>query len=138
MVRCSRLIITLALLVSACSGGQESSPGESTTSTPPVTTAPTSTSAPATTTQPGLVTFTVTTPGDTADTNPGDGDCRDETSQCSLRAAIEETNALAGSEVIVFDTTVFDPNRPATITVAPDDRPATTVPITRASHTRRS
>lgn len=48
----------------------------------------------------GLI-VNVTTDG--ADTNPGDGICDDGDCNCSLRAAIEETNALAGYDTIYFD-----------------------------------
>ena len=45
-------------------------------------------------------TFTVNKTGDTHDTNPGNGVCRDSSPfppRCSLRAAIEETNATPGA-----------------------------------------
>ena len=46
----------------------------------------------------------VNTTGDSPDANPGDGVCADASGNCSLRAAIEEANALAGPDVIhVFD-----------------------------------
>ncbi len=38
--------------------------------------------------------FTVNTATDALDTDPGDGACRTKASTCSLRAAIQETNAL--------------------------------------------
>jgi CSLREA domain-containing protein len=38
--------------------------------------------------------FTVNTQSDTHDVDPGDGQCADASGQCSLRAAIEESNAL--------------------------------------------
>lgn len=47
-------------------------------------------------------TFTVTTTGDTADNNPGDGTCADASGVCTLRAAIQEANALAGQDTIAF------------------------------------
>lgn len=47
----------------------------------------------------GLV-VNVTTDG--GDTNPGDGVCDDGDCNCSLRAAIEEANALAGYDTISF------------------------------------
>jgi CSLREA domain-containing protein len=40
--------------------------------------------------------FSVNTTNDTADVAPGDGFCADAASACSLRAAIEESNALPG------------------------------------------
>lgn len=45
-------------------------------------------------------TFTVNTTGDTQDANTADGACLDTSSQCSLRAAITQANALAGDDII--------------------------------------
>ena len=50
-------------------------------------------------------TFTVDIVADDAnahDSNPGDGICSDDFGSCTLRAAMEEANALAGSDVILF------------------------------------
>ena len=47
-------------------------------------------------------TFTVTTIGDTGDTAPGDGSCVATGGGCTLRAALEESNALAGIDTINF------------------------------------
>lgn len=47
-------------------------------------------------------TFTVNTTNDTVDATPGDGICADAASQCSLRAAISEANALAGDDIITL------------------------------------
>jgi CSLREA domain-containing protein len=47
-------------------------------------------------------TFTVTSTGDTADNNPGNGVCDDGTGLCTLRAAIQEANAAAGADTINF------------------------------------
>ncbi len=44
--------------------------------------------------------FFVNTVNDTADINPGDGNCVDAGANCSLRAAISEANALAGADTI--------------------------------------
>jgi len=44
-------------------------------------------------------TFTVNNTSDTVDANPGDGICADSSGNCTLRAAIMETNALAGPGV---------------------------------------
>jgi CSLREA domain-containing protein len=49
------------------------------------------------------LTFTVNSVADSVDSHPGDGVCMDASSQCSLRAAIMEANALAGPDTIVFD-----------------------------------
>ncbi len=45
-------------------------------------------------------TFTVNTTADTNDATPGDGLCADTGGACSLRAAIEETNALPGADIV--------------------------------------
>jgi CSLREA domain-containing protein len=45
-------------------------------------------------------TFMVNNTGDTLDAAPGDGICADSSSQCTLRAAIGEANALAGADTI--------------------------------------
>jgi putative proteasome-type protease len=42
---------------------------------------------------------------DAHDINPGDGICRDALNACTLRAAIEESNAGAGVDTIVFSDT---------------------------------
>jgi CSLREA domain-containing protein len=52
--------------------------------------------------------FVVTTVNDTSDANAGNGICDDGTGECSLRAAIEESNALAGDDAITFASPLFD------------------------------
>ncbi len=55
--------------------------------------------------------FTVNIAADDADAhdaNPGDGVCSDALGDCTLRAAIEEANALAGADVILFASTFVD------------------------------
>ena len=47
-------------------------------------------------------TFTPGTTNDSIDVSPGDGACADADGQCSLRAAIQEANALAGEDTIVL------------------------------------
>src|SRR5947207_4209169 len=47
--------------------------------------------------------FTVDQAGDSHDANPGDGVCADAIGNCTLRAAIEEANALAGKQTILFN-----------------------------------
>lgn len=49
-----------------------------------------------------LATFVVNTPADSPDAFPGDGSCADFGGFCSLRAAIQEANALPGADSIVF------------------------------------
>jgi CSLREA domain-containing protein len=49
--------------------------------------------------------YTVNSSGDEGDSNPGDGFCRTGTtlSNCTLRAAIEEANAITGTQEIRFN-----------------------------------
>lgn len=47
-------------------------------------------------------TFTVNHSGDAGDSNPGDGLCATAGGVCTLRAAIQEANALAGADTIQF------------------------------------
>jgi hypothetical protein len=50
-------------------------------------------------------TFTVNHANDVPDVNPGDGRCDGQPSggdQCSLRAAVDEPNALAGNDTIIL------------------------------------
>jgi CSLREA domain-containing protein len=44
--------------------------------------------------------FTVNSTADTVDATPGDGACADATGACTLRAAVMETNALAGADTV--------------------------------------
>ena len=67
--------------------------------------------------------------GDLSDTNPGDGICRASNGRCTLRAAIEETNALPNlgifePDVIYFDISLSGVNaiNPATILPTITDR----------------
>lgn len=59
------------------------------------------------------LTFTVNTTSDADDANPGDGICDSDTgssgSQCSLRAAMRESNAIAGDYTINFAIPTNDP-----------------------------
>ena len=50
----------------------------------------------------GQTVFTVTSTGDGGDISPGNGVCDDGTGNCTLRAAIEEANAIAGKDTIAF------------------------------------
>ena len=47
-------------------------------------------------------TFAVTSGSDSSDAVPGNGACADAGGSCSLRAAIQEANALAGADSITF------------------------------------
>jgi CSLREA domain-containing protein len=49
-----------------------------------------------------LAVLTVNSTADGGDAVPGDGVCNDGTGSCTLRAAIQEANALAGSDTIDF------------------------------------
>jgi CSLREA domain-containing protein len=53
-------------------------------------------------------TFTVNTFADTVDINPGDGVAADAFGKCSLRAAIQEANALAGDDVIILPAGTYN------------------------------
>ena len=44
--------------------------------------------------------FTVDSTADAVDANPGDGDCATAAATCTLRAAVQEANALAGADEI--------------------------------------
>lgn len=59
------------------------------------------------------ISFTVNTTSDADDANPGDGICDSDTvtagSQCSLRAAMRESNAVGGDYTINFSIPTSDP-----------------------------
>jgi len=59
-------------------------------------------------------TFVVNTTADTVDANPGDGKCADAQGNCSLRAAVMETNALKGVDTIAVPAGTF------TLTIPPN------------------
>ncbi len=61
------------------------------------------------------VTFTVNDVGDEGDANPGDGQALTAGGITTLRAAIEEANALGGADTVEFDGALFA--EPQTITV---------------------
>ena len=48
-------------------------------------------------------TFTVNSTGDGADSNTSDGVCNDGSGNCTLRAAIEQSNATPGTDTIAFN-----------------------------------
>ncbi len=50
-------------------------------------------------------TFTVNSTGDGADSNTGDGLCNDGAGNCTLRAAIQQANSLAGDDTINVSVT---------------------------------
>lgn len=51
--------------------------------------------------------FTVNTTADTNDADPGDGVCADSGGTCSLRAAIQEANALTGADTITVPSGTY-------------------------------
>jgi CSLREA domain-containing protein len=52
-------------------------------------------------------TFTVNSTADAVDAHPGDGVCATATHVCTLRAAIQEANALAGADIIKLPAGIF-------------------------------
>jgi CSLREA domain-containing protein len=52
-------------------------------------------------------TFTVDTTVDDVDASPGDGSCATGGGACSLRAAVQETNALAGPDAITLPAATY-------------------------------
>jgi len=52
-------------------------------------------------------TFTVNSTADAVDINPGDGVCATNSGVCTLRAAIQETNALAGMDTIIVSAGTY-------------------------------
>ncbi len=59
-------------------------------------------------------TFVVDSNGDAADASPGDGTCATAAGVCTLRAAIQEHNALGGADAIHFNLSPLQAIRPAT------------------------
>jgi CSLREA domain-containing protein len=51
--------------------------------------------------------FTVDTVVDSVDIAPGDGSCADASSNCSLRAAVQEANALTGADSITLPAGIY-------------------------------
>ena len=51
--------------------------------------------------------FTVDSTNDTVDVTPGNGICADASGRCTLRAAIQEANTLAGADTITLPAGVF-------------------------------
>jgi CSLREA domain-containing protein len=52
--------------------------------------------------------FTVNSTADGEDAAPGDEFCKTAAAECTLRAAIEESNTLGGEDTIRFDKALFD------------------------------
>ena len=70
--------------------------------------------------------YVVNSTGDNADSNVGDGTCDDGTGDCTLRAAIEEANAVARLDAIIFSIPSAGPHtiQPASA-LPPITKPAT-------------
>lgn len=66
-------------------------------------------------------TFTVDSTADAVDSNPGDGVCATAAGACTLRAAIQEANALESDDTVVLPTGTFA----LTLTGAGEDAAAT-------------
>src|SRR5260221_8739452 len=75
-------------------------------------------------------TFVVNTTADTADANPGDGICADSSNACSLRAAVQEANALAGADTIQLAAATYVLTGAAGGPPPPFGGPATTPDLT--------
>jgi CSLREA domain-containing protein len=58
--------------------------------------------------------FTVDSTADAVDASPGDGACDDGAGNCTLRAAIQETNALAGPDTITLPEGAYTLTIPGT------------------------
>ncbi len=65
-------------------------------------------------------TFTVNSTGDASDAVAGDGNCDDGGGNCTLRAAIQETNALVGADTINFNIAGSGLHTISPATVYPD------------------
>ena len=77
-------------------------------------------------------TFIVDSTGDGADSSPGDGVCDDGTGKCTLRAAIEESNASSTTSTIGFNIPTSDPGYQAT-TTSFSIRPTSSLPTITSS-----
>jgi len=64
--------------------------------------------------------FTVDSPADVADANPGDGVCDSGSGDCTLRAAIEEANALAGTDTITLLANTYTLTLGTELTISTD------------------
>ncbi|MFQ5593553.1 MAG: choice-of-anchor Q domain-containing protein [Anaerolineae bacterium] len=56
---------------------------------------------------PAGATFTVDSTADAVDANPGDGMCATAARECTLRASVQEANALAGADTIILPAGTF-------------------------------
>ena len=60
-------------------------------------------------------TFVVDSTDDAVDANPGDGVCATATNVCTLRAAIQEANALPGADIIEIPAGIYTLSIPGTL-----------------------
>src|SRR5258707_843019 len=58
--------------------------------------------------------FTVNSPADKPDTAPGDGNCHTKANTCTLRAAVQEANALGTPVTIQLAATTYTLKRTGT------------------------
>jgi CSLREA domain-containing protein len=72
-------------------------------------------------------TFTVDSTGDQTDSNPGDGACETATATCTLRAAIEESNAKPEADAVRFSAG-FD-GTPGSVISLGSSLPTVTAPL---------
>lgn len=71
--------------------------------------------------------FVVDSTADWTDADPGDGICATVTGACTLRAAIQETNALAGSDTIILPAGWYGLAIPIPASIVPEDENLSTV-----------
>ena len=72
-----------------------------------------------------LATLSVNSTGDPSDANAGNGICADSTGACTLRAAIQEANALAGADTITFSIGTGPADDLSDVSVAHDHQSGT-------------
>ena len=63
--------------------------------------------------------FVVNSSGDQSDSSPGDGQCQTAVGSCTLRAAIQESNALPGADIIHFNIRNSNGSCPDLVTINP-------------------
>jgi hypothetical protein len=80
--------------------------------------------------------FTVDSTGDGSDSTPGDGTCRAPGNVCTFRAALEEANALAGTDTINFAIGAVGSSQTITLTAALLAATGITQPVTINGYTQ--
>jgi hypothetical protein len=73
--------------------------------------------------------FTINWTGNVDDTTEGDGRCRDNAGNCSLRAAIQEANQTPVRDTIKFDIPSSDNGRKIRVSTGPRELPPITEPV---------